>query len=352
MKLLFVTQVVDRNDGVLGAYHGWLTELAKHTERIEVICLYEGEHDLPANVTVHSLGKESLSSRRKPLHRLLYVFRFKRLAWTLRHDYDAVFVHMNQEYLLIAGPFWKLLGKRIYMWRNHYAGSWLTDIAAAFCTKIFSTSRHSYTARYRKNVLMPVGIDTSLFRPDTSMARKPRSILFLARMTPSKNPLMLIEALRELKEKRVPFTATFVGSPPPEHEAYYRSLAGRAEHYGIAEYVTFLPNVSNRETPDLYRAHEVFVNCSRSGMFDKTIFEAVASGCVPFARSRDWEMLVGDERLSFAENGGSLAARLAAFFSLGETEQEAVRDMLAERAVAPNALSALIVALEREMGLE
>ena len=72
---------------------------------------------------------------------------------------------MNQEYVLIAGWLWKLLGKRTYLWRNHYAGSWLTDVAAVFCTKVFCTSKHSYTVKYKKTVLMPVGVDTERFTP-------------------------------------------------------------------------------------------------------------------------------------------------------------------------------------------
>ncbi|MSU74856.1 hypothetical protein EXS57_03740, partial [Candidatus Kaiserbacteria bacterium] len=155
MKLLIVTQALDQDDVILSVYHNWVDELARHFERIEVICLKEGRHELPANVRVHSLGKE-----RGAVMRGIYVWRFLSLAWRFRTEYNAVFVHMNQEYILIAGWLWKLLGKPIYLWRNHYAGSWFTDVAAAFCTKIFCTSKHSYTAKYKKTVLMPVGVDT------------------------------------------------------------------------------------------------------------------------------------------------------------------------------------------------
>lgn len=308
MKLLFVTQIVDRNDTVLGAYHEWIRELAQHVERIEVICLYEGEHDLSANVRVHSLGKERASSLPRFLRRAVYLVRFKRLAWKLRRDYDAVFVHMNQEYILIAGPMWKLLGKRVYMWRNHYAGSFFTDIAASFCTRVFCTSRFSYTARYKKTVLMPVGVDMGRFHPDANRVRKPRSILFLARMSPSKDPLLLLEALRELSERDVPFTATFVGSPTLQDEAYYRSLVTRAEEYTLSGCITFLPAVPNRQTPDLYRTHEIFVNTSRSGMFDKTIFEAAASGCEVLAAS-------GDFALTFPDRVYATSSELAALLA-------------------------------------
>lgn len=308
MRLLVCTQAVDTENPVLGFFHAWLVELAKHVERIEVICLYEGAHELPSNVTVHSLGKE-----RGRAGRVRYASRFLKLAWRLRGAYDAAFVHMNQEYILLAGPLWKLLGKRVYMWRNHYTGSWLTNLAAVFCTAVFCTSRQSYTARYRKTRLMPVGVDTDRFRPDPRMPRVPGSILFLARMDPSKDPLMLLHALRELREKGIACRATFVGSPSPGNEAYYRSLVGRAEPYGLADRVSFLPAVAHAETPDLYRTHEVFVNCSPSGMLDKTLFEAAASGCFVLAASHDWRVLAGET--GFFDSPTTLAGALSRFLA-------------------------------------
>ena len=60
MKLLIITQKVDINDPVLGFFHRWLEEFAKHYEFVTVICLEKGEHRLPENVKVLSLGKEKL----------------------------------------------------------------------------------------------------------------------------------------------------------------------------------------------------------------------------------------------------------------------------------------------------
>jgi peptidoglycan/xylan/chitin deacetylase (PgdA/CDA1 family)/glycosyltransferase involved in cell wall biosynthesis len=286
MKLLIVTQVVDIEDPILGFFVRWIAEFAKHVERIEVICLKEGRHTLPENVHVYSLGKE-----RAAASRAAYAWRFLALAWRLRHDYDAVFVHMNQEYVLIAGWLWKLLGKRIYMWRNHYAGSWLTDVAAGFCTKVFCTSEHSHTAKYRKTELMPVGVDTERFKPDERISRVPHSILFLARMSPSKRPDMLVDALAALAHGGIDFTATFVGSPLPKDSSYYERLKEKVRPF--ANRVSFLPGVPNSETPDLYRAHEVFVNASPSGMLDKTLFEAAACGCRVLFASADFAELAG-----------------------------------------------------------
>jgi len=330
MKLLILTQVVDTDDPVLGFFVRWIEELAKHYEHIEVICLKEGEYVLPTNVHVQSLGKENHVSRAS------YVLNFYRYVWTSRNNYDTVFVHMNQEYVLLAGWLWKMLGKRVYLWRNHYAGSWLTGIAVAFCTKVFCTSKYSYTAKYKKTMLMPVGVDTERFRPDERIARKPRSILFFSRMSPSKRPEMLINALYVLAREGKEFTATFVGSPLSQDEKYYEDLKAKVHSLCLSEKITFLPAVSNSQAPDLYRTHEIFINTSPSGMLDKTIFEAAACGCVVLASSQDWKDLVGEQ--SFFDDTRTLASSLAA--ALGAARESEANTQ--EAAVSKQSLKVLV----------
>lgn len=303
MRLLVVTQVVDTGDPVLGFFVRWIEELAKRVEGVDVICLREGVYRLPDNVRVHSLGKE-----RGAAGRTVYAWRFLALVWRLRRAYDAVFVHMNQEYVLIAGWLWKLWGKHIYLWRNHYAGSLLTDGAAILCTKIFCTSRYSYTMKYAQAVRMPVGVDTERFYTDKRAFRTPHSILFLARMSPSKRPDMLVDALAELMRAGIAFTATFVGSPAPSDRAYYDTLQRRVRECALFDCVTFLPAVPNSRAPDLYRTHDIFVNTSPSGMFDKTLFEAAACGCRVLASSADIH-----QGAAFATSA-ELAERLAEAF--------------------------------------
>jgi len=340
MKLLVITQVVDTDHPVLSFFHVWIEELAKHFESIEVICLEKGKYALPKNVTVHSLGKE-LGAR----SRLSYAFTFLSLVFTLRNRYDRVFVHMNQEYILLVGLVWKLFGKRVSLWRNHYEGSFLTDIAAAFCDKVFCTSTSSYTARYRKTVIMPVGVDTRRF----SQGEKPipGSILFLARMAPSKRAELLLEALVLLKEKNIPFTASLVGSPLPKDEAYYESLRSRAQALGIADTVTFTPGPSYEEATAVFQRHEIFVNASRSGMFDKTLFEAAAGGALPIAVSEDWKKLAGDD-LAFEADPESLAERLSALLAFPPHEKERIRAHL-RGLVESHSLATLVTRLREEV---
>lgn len=332
MRLLVCTQAVDRNDPVLGFFHGWLCEFGKHFESVTVLCLREGEHALPANVRVITLGQG----------RVIRAWNLLRCSFALQEEYGAALVHMSQEFVLASGWLWRLLGKRVYLWRNHYQGSLFTDASALFCTKIFCTSKFSYTAKYKKTVLMPVGVDTAAFKPLPGIARKPRSILFLSRMAPSKRPELLIEALTMLQTQGIAYVASLYGSPAPGDETYYERLTASAT--GLP--VEFHPAVPNHQTPEVYSRHEVFVNCSPSGMFDKTLFEAAACGCVVLASSEDIKESEGDH--AYFSDAQSLARQLKKVFASPEESTEAKRQEWSALARRHN-LSNLGVRLRQEM---
>lgn len=343
MRVLFVTQALDLDEPVLSSYHEWVSALAERVDHIEAICLKEGRHQLPKNVRVHSLGKENGGQSK-----MQYALRFIMLSWKLRNEYDVVFVHMNQEYVLISGWLWKILGRRIYLWRNHYAGSVLTDIAAAFCEKVFCTSPYSYTAKFKKTIFMPVGVNMERFSPQDEGLRVPRSLLFFSRIMPSKHLELFVQALGILKDKGVMFVASIVGSPQPESIAYAEEQRRRVEELGLNERVRFLPGVRNEDAAEVYRLHDVFVNCSPSGMFDKMIFEAAASRCLVLTESDDMRR-AGFEDMTYVQgNAESLAQHIEEIFALSEEERFAHKERL-QSFVQKNTLSVLAEKLIDQM---
>lgn len=333
MKLLFFTQALDTNDPILSVYVSWVAEFAEHFEFITVICLKRGLYNLPGNVRVLSLGKE------ENIGRLRYIWRFYK--YIFREKYDSVFVHMNQEYILLGGLFWRLTGKRIYMWRNHHAGDFLTDIAAAFCTKVFCTSRFSYTSKYKKTTLMPVGVNTDIFSRLPKIPKIWRSILFLARIAPVKKPHVLIEALRILRSKEVEFEANIYGDPLPKDEKYYAELKEKVKEYGLLDHVAFRPGVPNVKTPEIYNSHEIFVNLSSSGMYDKTIFEAMASETLTLATNKNLEELVPAMFIANEDDPENIALKLEKLLLLSSEEKADWGEELRRIAVGHHSLREL-----------
>ncbi|MCR4333492.1 MAG: glycosyltransferase family 4 protein [Patescibacteria group bacterium] len=284
MKLLIVTQAVDTEDPVLGFFVRWIEELAKHSERVEVICLKEGKYSLPENVRVHSLGK--------PASRFRYVSNFYKYIFS--RNYDAVFVHMNQEYVLLGGWFWRLVGKKVFLWRNHKMGSWLTRLAVLFSHTVFYTSRQSFTAPFKNAHKMPVGIDTDFYKPNALVPKKPNSILFLGRIAPVKNIDIFIDALNELQKLGVEFTASVAGSALSKDSGYEKAVRNKVSDYGLTSKVQFVGPVTQDEALKLYREHRLYVNLTPSGSMDKTIFEAMACGVTPLVYNDDLRSTLGD----------------------------------------------------------
>lgn len=259
MKLLIITQAVDERDPVLGFFTHWLTEFAKHLERVEVICLRKGQYELPPNVRVHSLGKERGVSRAR------YVLNFYTYIWRMRHDYDAVFVHMNPEYVVLGGFLWRLWRKRIALWYTHKSVNLKLRVTELFAHIIFTASKESFRLPSRKVRVMGHGIDTDFFSPDSRVARG-EWYLSVGRLMPSKDHKMaIVEARNDGKTLRI------AGEGPEREnlEAYAHSLGARVE---------FLGGLSQAALRDEYRKAMLLIHTSKTGSLDKVVLEALACG--------------------------------------------------------------------------
>jgi glycosyltransferase involved in cell wall biosynthesis len=316
MKLLILTQKIDKNDSVLGFFHAWVVEFAKHCEKITVICLEKGRYDFPENVKVLSLGKEDGQSRAK------YIFRFFIYIWSERKRYDTVFVHMNQEYILLGGIFWKLFRKKIWLWRNHPVGSFRTDIAVFWSDKVFCTSKYSYTARFKKTKLMPAGIDTEIFKRNSEIPKEKNSILFLGRISAVKNPLAFIDALYFLRKKGVYFYASVIGDVSEKDTELYKKVRQKIADYQLDEMVNFQKGIPNGKTAEMYNRHEIYVNLTPSGSMDKTILEAMSSEAMVIVANQTFRGILPDNFLCGEKNSEELAEKLKQTFTLSETEKE------------------------------
>ncbi len=277
MRLLIVTQTMDKQDPVLGFFCRWVEEFAKHAERVEVICLKEGKHALPSNVRVHSLGKDGSISRVK------YVLNFYKYIWKLRHDYDTVFVHMNPEYVILGGLFWRLWGKRIALWYTHKSVNLKLRIAVLFAHTIFTASAESFRLRTEKLQVVGHGIDTDFFSPDPSVARGDW-ILSVGRLMPSKrHDLAIRRAAEEHKELRI------AGEGPERG-----NLETLAREFGV--HVRFLGGLSQSQLRDEYLRASYLVHTSETGSLDKVVLEALACGL---------PVNTNDQALKTLENAGA-----------------------------------------------
>lgn len=320
MRLLVTTQAVDANESALGFFLSWLEELAKRAEAVEVICLFEGVYDLPANVRVHSLGKEHGRAGK-----LRYVWRFLRLAWRLRHRYDAVFVHMNPEYLVLAGVLWRLWGKRSVLWYTHRTVNLKLRIAVAFANAVATAAPESLRLASAKIHVLGHGIDASAFA--TAGPRElhsPVALISVGRVTPIKRLEILLDALALLAREGIAPAVTLVGTTVmPGDAAYENQLKAKARELGIESQVRFLGSVPYERMPALYAEHDICVNMAPTGGIDKAVLEAMAAGAPPVVANRAFApLLAEDAKLLLIEpTPGALAAALRMLIEMPEEER-------------------------------
>ncbi len=335
MRLLVITQAVDRNDPVLGFFHRWIEEFAASVEKMEVICLKKGEYALPSNVSVYSLGKESKPSR------VRYVFNFYRHLWRLRGQYDAVLVHMNEEYILLGGLVWLVLGKRMGLWRNHVQGNWKAAIACRIASVVFYTSPQTYASRFSHAHRMSVGVDTVRFVPAETLA--PRgTILSLGRLDTVKNVDILLEALTLLVQEQVSFKAVVVGSPTPGREAYAKELKERFCDLEKQGYVAYRTGVRFEDTPHIYASHRVFVNLTPPGSFDKTILEAAACGALVVASNPALKEVIHPSLFVESLTPQRVAEALRSALACTDEQSELERTKLRTYVAQEHSLAALV----------
>ncbi|MFA4941344.1 MAG: glycosyltransferase family 4 protein [Patescibacteria group bacterium] len=271
MKLLILTQKIDIKDDVLGFFHNWVKEFSQNCGKITVVALGVGEYNLPENVKVLSLGKERGSSKIK------YILNFYKYIWRERKNYDKVFIHMNQEYVVLGGLLWKIFGKKIFLWRNHAKGDFFTDLAVFLSNKVFCTSGFSYTAKFSKTKLMPAGIETDYFVNLNHSAEEGKiNLLFLGRISPVKDLETLIKSLAIIRKEDEKFFLNIIGEASERDNGYFEKMRKLVVDLGLEKYVKFWGRASYGKTLEFYNRNDVFINLTKSGSFDKTILEAMS----------------------------------------------------------------------------
>ena len=341
IKVLFITQKVDKDDNVLGSYHHWIKELSFKVDSVSVICLFRGQVELPVNANVYSLGKEIGTLK------LGYAWNFYKYIWRLRKTYDVVLVHMNPVYVVLGSVLWHLWNKPTFMWYNHPQGNFLAVAGIYLSKKVFCASSFSFAAKFSNAQIMPVGVDIGIFNKNPGGIKIKNSILYLGRISPIKKIERLIKSAWILDSRGLDFTMLIVGNIASEADkAYLDKIRNLAGDLVSREKIKFQPGIANKETPSIYNHNEIFVNLTPTGSFDKTIIEAMACETLVLVSNKVLESFFSEnlkEACLFEEgNIQQLADKLSHLLSLSESLKEDYRRELRAIVVKNHSLSILM----------
>ncbi|MCI8444440.1 MAG: glycosyltransferase [Clostridia bacterium] len=93
----------------------------------------------------------------------------------------------------------------------------------------------------------------------------------ICRISEQKRPMLLVEILRELKNRRQDFIAVIAGDGP-----MLEKVKAKIRRYGLTEEVVFLGNV--KETEKVYQISDLTINCSIKEGLALTAYESLAMG--------------------------------------------------------------------------
>jgi len=145
--------------------------------------------------------------------------------------------------------------------------------------EVFCTSMHSYTAEIQEGSADAgrAPVDLTLFAANAHVRREPSSFYSLRASPPRSAQIAHRSDRRDTFPMGASFVAYVYGSPLPETRGgYYAKMKCAPPRARPACRHRFYPGVPNEHAPHLHisGAHDIFVKCSRSGMYDKTLYEA------------------------------------------------------------------------------
>lgn len=313
-NLLIITQKVDEDDDVLGFFHEWIAEFAKHFSLVTVICLYRGSYSLPNNVRVVSLGKETRRSK------IQYFLRFYKYIWKYRRNYDAIFVHMNPVYVVLGGLFWHLWGKTTSLWYAHGHVPSVLRLADKLTDIAFASTPEGYRLKSSKLRIVGQGIDTDKFKPSLDTKTGDLRIVSVGRISPSKDYATLFRAIKQISEDVIK-SAEIFGSPATEKDGQYLlELKDIVKNYNLEKIVKFKGSVPNKDLVPILQNADLFVNMSHTGSLDKANLEAMSCGLVLLTCNEAFKNVLGvyaDNLMYEKGNDRELAGKIEAINLLG-----------------------------------
>ncbi len=344
MNLLVITQAVDKDDPVLGFFHGWLEAFNRRWGKLEVICLKRGRTDLPTTVKLHSLGKE-----KGKVSRVRYLGRLAKHLWICRGAYQTVFVHMTPIYVVMAWWWWRIWGVRIVLWYNHPRAGWIDRLGLSLADVVCYTSPASFSARYCRAQRMPVGVDVDLFSGgDVKDLASTFRLLVFGRVARIKRVEQILEVSQFLS-RYFPLETLIAG--PVEDLDYLKFLQNKIVKLGLSGQVRWLKQIPHERAVSLYRESGLMLNLTPPGSLDKTIFEALACGTMVITTNRSF----ADEGVprelspwlfSASDDVEDIANLAKKFFNLQEEQRRALKKAGRDFVVNHHSLEVLLTKLE------
>jgi len=349
VKLVFVTQVLDAEDAVLGFVVRWLQGLARACEAVRVIALEVGDTTpLPDNVDWRIVG------RKGRLRRYLRYQRF--LNESFRSGYDTLLTHMVPRYSILGDRAARRHGAGHFLWYTHKGVDARLLGAVKRVDKVFTASAESMRVQTDKKVVTGHGIDLEHFPAQPAPSLSPVRLLSVGRLTPAKDPLTLLRALAQLRERGRDVELDWVGGGlARDDDAFAGEVRGLIDELELGPYVRLRGALAYREIPAAYGECSLFVSTSLTGSVDKVVLEAMASSRLVLTCNESFPPILSalgtdGPLFTFAQRDhGELALKVEALLDLSDERRADLQAGLRKIVESDHEVDHLMARLVREM---
>jgi glycosyltransferase involved in cell wall biosynthesis len=272
LRVVFISQAVDREDPVVPHTARWIEALAREpsVDHTAVLALRTGRCDLPANVDLYRFGRANAFAT-------LAAFYWGALR-SLRRRPDFFFIHQGGPYPLLLLPFKILSRIPIVQWKTHGVVSRAMAFYARRCDDlIFTATRSSFPLALAKVRVVGHGIDTQSFRREPGAPLG--DLIAVGRIAPTKCIERMVKAVVHANRTYgAGYRLNVYGPTLPGDEAYAAELEALIDRLEARNWVTLHGPVLHEHLPRLYNGHRACLNFADHGAIDKSALEAMACG--------------------------------------------------------------------------
>lgn len=340
MNLLVFNLVTDVDDPILGFTSRWVDALARRVAHVDVITMRAGAVRTPANVTVHSVGKERGFGE---MRRAIEFYRMLRGVLSSRRI-DACFSHMMPLFSVMGAPLLRARRVPIVTWYTHRQLSTIVRMAYAVSSRVVTASADSWPYLRDKLTVVGHGIDTEVFCPVADRTSERALVVSVGRIAPIKNTHVMIEAARILRDRDRAVEWALVGAELERDRAYADGLRRTISASRLDGVVRMPGPAAHDRMVGWHREAALHLSLSPQGLFDKAVLEAMACGTPSLVAHHGYDELLGDAGPLLRVPAVSAEAVADAVLRMLASSAEARRSVgrtLREAVVARHSLSAL-----------
>ena len=292
-RLLYLNLAIDTDDTSLGFATGWLKEISKNYDKVDVITLRKGSvPHISENINIY--GPEASKRKFKK-----YFYLYKTAKYLLKvNSYEKCFSHMSPISLLVISSLLKKYNIKSILWFTHPGPSFGLKKLILYSTskiveQIITASNTSFPFMSNKVEVIGHAVDLSLFKKETVNFQF-KNFLILSRISKSKNIEMSIDSFLDSDFKFQ--NLDIIGGPLNlKDKNYFNHLKEKYKEYTN---INFIGKVSHANLPKILEKYDVNFNAAGEGFFDKSVLETLSIGIINFYRNPDFNSIY----LKYSEN--------------------------------------------------